>query len=355
MISYNLSEELLQDFINISTGMFYPLEGFMNEKDYLKVINEMKLEDGSIWTLPITLDVDIDTYKKAQQASELYLSYNAEEVGHIKIEDCYEVDIKEEVRHVFGTDDLGHPGVKKELGRNTYRIGGKISLTNDKLLKNQLSPEETKNAFEKMGWKTIVGFQTRNPIHNAHEHLQRIGLEICDGLFINPLMGWKKPGDFSEEAILKAYEVMINNYYPKDRVYFKGLKTQMRYAGPREAIFHAIIRRNLGCTHFIIGRDHAGVGEYYGTYEAHDLALRIISENNIGIELLLLREPYYCKLCNQIVSDKTCRHQGEDIVKISGTRIRNMISHNKIPDEILMRRDIAEEIILLESNIFIKE
>ena len=208
-----------------------------------------------------------------------------------------------------------------------------------------MKPEETKIFFKEKGWNTIVGFQTRNPIHKAHEHIQRLGLEVCDGLFINPITGWKKKGDFTQEAVIAAYSEMMKAFYPADRVYMAGLKTQMRYAGPREAIFHAIIRRNLGCTHFIIGRDHAGVSGYYGAYDAHDLARKLSTEHDLGIELLLTREPYYCKKCKQVVTDKPCSHYATDRVEISGTIIRKYIADGNIPDEIMMRQEIFDAIL----------
>ena len=189
----------------------------------------------------------------------------------------------------------------------------------------------------------MVGFQTRNPIHKAHEHIQRIGLEVCDGLFINPIVGWKKTGDFTQEAVMAAYRRMIDEFYPKGRVHIAGLKTQMRYAGPREAVFHAIIRRNLGCTHFIIGRDHAGVGGYYGAYDAHALAREL--EPELGIHLLLTREPYFCKKCGQIVTDKHCAHYSTHRVEISGTIIRKYISDGSIPDEIMLRKEVFDAIL----------
>jgi sulfate adenylyltransferase len=187
----------------------------------------------------------------------------------------------------------------------------------------------------------VVGFQTRNPVHAAHEYLQRRGLDICDGLFINPSVGWKKKGDFSQEAIEKAYACMIKEFYPKNRVHMEGLKIFFRYAGPREAIFHALIRRNLGCTHFIIGRDHAGVGNYYGTYEAQELALKLSRSKDMGITLLLFKEPYFCKRCGTIVTEKHCSHRGKDIVYISGTLIRDMLGKGKYPDSIYMRPEIT--------------
>jgi len=222
------------------------------------------------------------------------------------------------------------------------------------LLKGSLMPSDTKAYFKSKNWETIAGFQTRNPIHKAHEYLQRVALEVCDGLFINPLVGWKKVGDFSEKAVVSGYKTMIDEYYKGLDIYFDTLKTPMRYAGPKEAIFHAIIRRNLGCTHFIIGRDHAGVGSYYGKYEAHELAKKIIADNDLGINLLLLSEPFHCHKCGQIVSDSTCSHDEQYIEKISATKIRSMLAQNKRPSELYMRSEISDSIIDLREDKFIK-
>ena len=354
LIKYELNEELLQDCINIANGLFHPLNGFMSSLDYHSVVNTMTLNSGEVWTIPIGLDIDYDTYVKAVELKQLPLTFNNKEVGHIEIDDCYIVNTEKDVIKIFGTDDDSHPGVRKEKKRFKYRVGGKVVITNTSILNNSLKPQETKEYFTSQGWKTIAGFQTRNPIHKAHEHLQRVALEVCDALFINPLVGWKKIGDFSEEAVMNGYQTMIDQYYTGLNIYFKPLRTPMRYAGPREAIFHAIIRRNLGCTHFIIGRDHAGVGDYYGKYEAHELAREILTKFNLGIELLLLSEPYYCNKCEQIVSDKTCNHSEEYIQKISGTQIRTMLANGKRPSGIFMRPEVADSIIKLEDNKFIK-
>jgi sulfate adenylyltransferase len=353
-INYELNEELLQDCINIANGLFYPLVGFMPSTDYHSVVNDMTLSSGEVWTIPIGLDVDHDTYIKAVESKRLSLSFNSKEVGFMEIDDCYIVEIEKDILKVFGTNDYSHPGVKKEKNRYKYRIGGKVIITDNSILDNSLKPQETKEYFTSQAWKTIAGFQTRNPIHKAHEHLQRVSLEICDALFINPLVGWKKVGDFSEKAVMNGYETMIKEYYTGLNIYFKPLRTPMRYAGPREAIFHAIIRRNLGCTHFIIGRDHAGVGEYYGKYEAQELARKIMAKHDLGIELLLLSEPYYCKKCEQMVSDKTCNHSDGFIQKISGTQIRAMLADSKRPSTIFMRAEVADSIIKLKENKFIK-
>ncbi len=353
-IDYELNEELLQDCINISTKLFYPLNGFMNSSDYYSVVNDMVLGSSDVWTIPITLDIPYNIYMSVVDANTMNLTYNDNLIGYIDIDDCYMVDIQNDIVKIFGTDDINHPGVKKELSRSKYRVGGKVTITDKTILKNSLNPAETKAYFKQKEWKTIVGFQTRNPIHKAHEHLQRVALEVCDALFINPLVGWKKVGDFSENAVLDGYQTMIDEYYTGLNIYFDTLKTPMRYAGPKEAIFHAIIRRNLGCTHFIIGRDHAGVGDYYGKYEAQELARKIISKYNIGIELLLLSEPYYCKRCSQIVSDKTCNHSSEYIQKISGTQIRAMLAEGKRPSELFMRKEVSDSIIKLKENKFIR-
>lgn len=326
----------------------------MAHSDYNNVIDYMTLDNGEVWTIPITLDVDYHTYSSIEQSNILILTFKNKPIAHLEVNNSYIVDIKKDIIKIFGTDDINHPGVKKETLRHKYRVGGKIEIIDKTILKNTLHPSLTKAYFKDKGWKTIAGFQTRNPIHKAHEYLQRTALEICDALFINPLVGWKKIGDFSEQAVVDGYDAMIKEYYHGLNVYFNTLKTPMRYAGPKEAIFHAIIRRNLGCTHFIIGRDHAGVGDYYTKYEAHELARKIISKNNLGIELLLFSEPYFCKKCSQIVSDKTCNHDEKYIQKISGTEIRNMLSQDKRPSDIFMRKEVSDSIIKLHNNKFIQ-
>lgn len=339
-----INEETLQDIINIETGLLYPLDGVMREQDYRSVIESCTMADGKVFTIPVTLDVPKSVYDNIGSGQTLELMFEEEIVASIEAEDKYQMT-DADIEKVFATLEDAHPGVRKEHERSPYRVGGKTRLLKRELLEEALKPEETKRIFKEKGWNTVVGFQTRNPIHKAHEHIQRLGLEVCDGLFINPITGWKKKGDFTQEAVIAAYTEMMKTFYPTDRVYMAGLKTQMRYAGPREAIFHAIIRRNLGCTHFIIGRDHAGVSGYYGAYDAHDLARKLSTEHDLGIELLLTREPYYCKKCKQIVTDKTCSHYATDRVEISGTIIRKYITDGNIPDEIMMRQEIFDAIL----------
>lgn len=345
-----IDEETLQDIINIETGLLYPLQGFMNEEDFRGVVNTYHLSDGQVFTIPVTLDVPKNT--DLTLGRTLHLSFRGKHVADMEVESIYymtDTDIKQ----VFCTLDGSHPGVKKEQERSPLRAGGKTTLLDKGLLENVLKPEKTKKIFAERGWKTVVGFQTRNPIHKAHEYLQRVGLEVCDGLFINPIIGWKKKGDFTQEAVVAAYERMIEKFYPKNNVYMEGLQTQMRYAGPREAVFHAIIRRNLGCTHFIIGRDHAGVGGFYGAYDAHVLARKLSEKYDLGIQLLLLHEPYYCKKCGMVVSEKNCSHYETDRIEISGTIIRKYINDGVIPNEIMLRKEIFEAI-LNSGKIFIE-
>lgn len=352
-LQYALTEEVLQDAIYLANGLFAPLKGFMNEGDYRSVVERMTLMDGSIWTIPITLDVPEEIFQATAAQPEVILAAGQRPVFRLKVESRFVVTKADLVR-VFATADEGHPGLRKELQRYPFRLGGRLAVLDEAVLEGALSPAQTKAVFQEKGWRTVAGFQTRNAIHKAHEHLQRTALEFCDGLFINPLIGWKKSGDFTQDAVKIAYQTMMEQFYPAEKVHLDFLKTQMRYAGPREAIFHAIIRRNLGCTHFIIGRDHAGVGGYYGNYDAHQLAQEIQQKGDLGINLLLLREPYYCKRCGQIVTDKHCVHKEADKIHISGTMIRQCLSSGQIPDQRMMRPEIAQALIGLgKDHIFI--
>lgn len=348
-----ITEETLQDIINIETGLLYPLDGFMREEDLKSVVARYTLADGQVFTIPVTLGVPKDVFEHAALGEPLALFYRNEHVADIAVESKFQMSDRD-IEKVFLTSDMAHPGVRKERQAGPYRIGGATTLLKRELLNGALKPEHTRSVFRERGWRTVVGFQTRNPIHKAHEYIQRYGLEVCDGLFINPLTGWKKKGDFTQEAVVAAYETMMRDFYPQSRVYMAELKTQMRYAGPREAAFHAIIRRNLGCTHFLIGRDHAGVGGYYGAYDAHALARSLSEKYDLGIRLLLTREPYYCTKCKQIVTDKTCAHYHSHRVEISGTLVRKYIQDGAMPDEMILRREILDAILGCE-KIFIDE
>lgn len=339
-----IDEETLQDLINIETGVFSPLDGFMGKEEVKSVVETCMLPNHEVFTIPITLDVEESIFCNVTVGENIRLTFHKKIVAEMFVTSRF-LMTDDFIKNIFKTIEETHPGVKKEKSRRPWRIGGKTSLLNKSLISDALRPEATKEIFAKKGWKTIVGFQTRNPVHKAHEYIQRLGLEVCDGLFVNPVTGWKKSGDFSQEAVIAAYETMIQEFYPKDRVFFAELKTQMRYAGPREAIFHAIVRRNLGCTHFIIGRDHAGVGNYYGPYEAQNFAEKITKNSDVGINLLLTKEPYYCKKCKQIVTEHTCSHYKTHRIEISGTIIRKYINEGKIPDDIMLRKEVFDTIL----------
>lgn len=347
-IEHMIDNDTCLEVYNIGQGVFTPLKGFMDSADYKNVVGNMRLDNGLPWSIPVTLDIPEDRaggFIKADKA--ILKNKNNEPVAELVIEDVYKVDFANDIAKIFGTNKKAHPGVHKETSRSPFRVGGPI-----KVLKYEdyffpqysLSPMDAKKKFKEKGWKTIVGFQTRNPIHRAHEYLQRIGMEIADGIFIHPLIGWKKADDFSPIAVVKSYEKMLESFYPKNKAIFAVLKTPMRYAGPREAIFHAIIRRNYGCTHFIVGRDHAGVGNYYGKYAAHELSSKF---DDLGIEILKLSGPYYCQKCEGIVTENTCPHEEEYTLAVSGTKVRSLFLSGKRPPEEYMRREISDVLIKL--------
>lgn len=342
-IEFSIGKDICSELYNIGSGVFYPLKGFMDSADYRNVVDNMHLDNGAPWTIPVTLDIPEDKVSDFIKADKAILkNISGERIAELFIEDVYRVDFDNDIKKVFATNEKIHPGVAKEISRSPYRVGGPINVLkykNDIFPEYSLSPDETRKKFKEKGWKTVAGFQTRNPIHRAHEYLQRVAMEITDGVFIQPLVGWKKANDFPSLAVIKSYEKMIEEFYPKTKVLLGTLTTPMRYAGPREAIFHAVIRRNFGCTHFIIGRDHAGVGQYYGKYDAHKLCSRF---NDLGIEILKLCGPHYCSKCKSVVTEKTCSHGENYVVPISGTYIRSQFLTGKIPSEEYMRKEISE-------------
>ena len=346
----SISKELAVDLENIAYGVFSPLEGFLNENDYRSVLRSMRLEDDTPWTIPIVLDVSSEELKKKKIKSGdiVALTYNEKTIALLNIEDIYTYDKKTHAQSVFKTTDTNHPGVKKTYEMQDTLLGGRIDFING--IKNPferytLHPIETRVLFKSKGWRSIVGFQTRNAPHMGHEYVQKTALTFNDGLFINPVIGKKKLGDFKDEVILKAYEELISHYYLKDKAVLAILRTEMRYAGPREAIFHAIVRKNFGCTHFIIGRDHAGVGNYYGSYEAQDIFKEF---PDLGITPIFFREFYYCKKCMGYVNSNICPHSGDDIIRPSGTKIRKILLEGEIPPKEMMRPEVAKVILSFE-------
>jgi sulfate adenylyltransferase len=350
MTMLSIDHDAYLEATNFCHGVFHPLDGFMNEADYRGVVKDMHTNSGVLWPIPITLTVPKERVSEIEKSERITLSFHNMKVGELTQSGIFEVVANADAASVFGTDDPAHPGVNRELHRSRYRIGGRIVLNktyHSEFPEWDLTPTQTKYLFAQNGWQKIASFQTRNPPHLAHEYLQRVAMEISDGILIQPLIGWKKRGDFTPLAIMGAYEIMIRDFYPGHAV-LTTLRTPMRYAGPREAVFHAILRRNHGCTAFIVGRDHAGVGTYYGKYEAQDLAKSLAKE--IGIEILTLAGPRYCSRCACISTERTCNHGQESIIDISGTEMRRLLISRTAPDQRLMRAEISKYLIELSSK-----
>jgi sulfate adenylyltransferase len=355
MTTFNVTSNVRTEVENIAQGVLSPLDGFLNEADFGKVLEEGRLCDGTPWTIPIVLDVDESTAKRLKDIKEVLLTCDGDHFGILHISDMYHYDQSHMAKSVYGTTDANHPGVRKVLSMNNTLLGGRtevFSVTQDvKEGRFRMSPLQTRREISLRGWNTTVGFQTRNVPHIAHEMLQKAALNIYDGLFINPLVGKKKIGDFTDEMIINAYDVLIKNYYPVDKVIFGTLHTEMRYAGPREAIHHAIMRKNLGCTHFIVGRDHAGVGDYYPPYAAHEI---FKNYPDLDIQPLFFSSFYYCKRCISYANEKTCPHPPEYREELSGTMIRRMVTTNRIPEKHLMRPEVSN-VIISSKNPFVTE
>jgi sulfate adenylyltransferase len=354
MFSVEVNNDLRNDIENIADGIFSPLEGFVGQDDFQSIVEFGRLKNDLPWTIPIILDVDEQTAVKMKDAREVTLRTGSNHFGIVYVEDVYSFDKLHVIKSIYQTDDPKHPGVIKMTMMKDRLIGGKIEvikrIPQSPLRVHRLNPFETRSEIHKRGWKTVVGFQTRNVPHIAHEMLQKAALNIYDGLFISPLIGKKKPGDFKDEVILSAYESLIKNYYPRDKAMFVTLHTEMRYAGPREAIHHAIMRKNLGCSHFIVGRDHAGVGDYYHPFAAHQI---FEDYPDLGIEPVFFPVFYYCKKCLGYANERNCPHGQEFKEELKGRNIRKMVSCGEIPAEHLMRPEIAK-IILSYKNVFVQ-
>jgi sulfate adenylyltransferase len=350
-----LDRNLLFDFVNLAYGVYSPLQGFMNRNDFLKVINDLTLEGGVAWPLPIVLDVGAEMANKIEPGERLGIRRpDGTPVGIMDIDSVYRYNKQQTCNQLFGTTDDDHPGVRTLHSKDPFFVGGPIKAFQDALPRNgnhDITPKEARVLFKKSDWETVVGFQTRNVPHRAHEYIQKSALEHMDGLFIQPKIGEKKPGDYTNDAILQGYESLIKNYYPSGSVVLSMFKSRMWYAGPREAVFDSIVRKNFGCTHFIVGRDHAGVGNYYGDFEAQELFDAI---GNVGIEPLYYNYAFYCKKCDEIVSEKICPHSSDQHMEPSGTKLRGMLSEGELPPSELMRSEVAETILTLD-DVFVEE
>lgn len=346
-----LSARQKSDLDMIACGALSPLEGFMGEKDYRSVIDDMRLSSGLPWTIPVTLAVTKEEATKYPLDKPVILIDEAgTPLAILHVMEKYLAQRPLEAQKVYKTTEEAHPGVAAIYKEGDVLLGGRVDVLNrvsyTDFLDHRKDPADLRKTFEERKWKRIVAFQTRNPIHRAHEYLTKAALEVCDGLLIHPIVGETKGDDIPADVRMKCYEVLIENYYPKDRAVLAVNPAAMRYAGPREAIFHALIRKNYGCTHFIVGRDHAGVGNYYGTFDAH-LIFDEFGEDEIGITPLFFDHTFFCKKCEEMASNKTCPHGPEDRVTLSGTKVREMLSKGELPPEEFSRPEVAR--ILIES------
>ena len=342
--TYEINTNLAEDIINIATGVFSPLTGFLTYNDLDSVVNHKRLSDDIPWTIPILFDCE--KTNEIQEGDSILLTNSETNLQAIlDVKEIYTYDKKTLAQEVYGTTDSAHPGVNMVYNMKDHFIGGTIILLSQnkrEFDEYNLTPRETRILFKEKGWQEIVAFQTRNPPHLGHEYVQKTALTFVDGIFINPIIGKKKPGDFRDEVILKSYETLMRHYYLKERAVMSILRTSMKYAGPREAIHHAIMRKNYGCTHFIVGRDHAGVGNYYGPYDAHEIFREF---PDLGITPVFFRSFSRCTKCGGVVNDKICPHDKKYHINFSGKQIRAILSAGKVPSEDMMRKEVAETIL----------
>ncbi|MGI9556476.1 MAG: sulfate adenylyltransferase [Solirubrobacterales bacterium] len=345
--SLTLSPRQTADFELLANGGFAPLAGFMGADDWKAVVEDMRLADGeTIWPIPVVLATDLDV--SAGDVVELSAD-NGKALGRMTVSEIFERDVNREAEQVYRTTDEEHPGVAAVYAEGNRCVAGEIEADalpdhEEAFMRRYLTPEESRKAFADRGWNRVVAFQTRNPIHRAHEYLTKAALEICDGLFLHPLIGETKSGDIPADVRMRCYEVLVEDYYPDDRVMLGVNPAAMRYAGPREAVFHAIVRRNYGATHFIVGRDHAGVGDYYGTYDAQRI-FDDIDTAQLGIEPLFFEHTFWCENCEGMASNKTCPHDQDSRLFLSGTKVREMLSAGEKPPHEFTREEVADILI----------
>jgi sulfate adenylyltransferase/3'-phosphoadenosine 5'-phosphosulfate synthase len=346
-----VDERELADLEMIGVGALSPLTGFMRKLDYECVVDSMRLSDGQVWSMPVTLAVTEQQADSIPDGGEIALAgADGPPVAVMQVTERWTPDKAREAEQVFGTTETAHPSVARLYAQGNVLLGGPVWLIDrpphDDFTTYRLTPLETRAIFDERGWKTVVAFQTRNPVHRAHEYLQKVALETIDGLLLHPLVGATKSDDVPAAVRMRTYETIVGHYYPAERVQLAVFPAAMRYAGPREAIFHAICRKNYGCTHFIVGRDHAGVGNYYGTYDAQQL-ISSIPSHDLGIEPIKFEHSFACRKCGSMASARTCPHGREDHVVLSGTKVREMLTRGEMPPPEFTRPEVAE--ILIEA------
>lgn len=346
-----MTSKEVSDLIMMAMGAFSPLDGFMKKDDYLAVVQSMELASGVLWPIPVTLAIDNADAENIAEGGDVALvdGDTGDLMGMMTVEEKYTYDKKEEAEKVFTTTDEEHPGVKRIYTQGDVYLGGPVKAFSEGSYPEQYPefgrPAETRKIFEEKGWSMVAAFQTRNPLHRSHEYLAKIAMEVCDGVFIHPIVGALKPGDIPADTRMECYHALINNYFPADRIVLKVYPMEMRYGGPKEAILHAIIRQNFGCSHLIIGRDHAGVGSYYGPFDAQDI-FDSLKPGALELKPLKLDWTFWCYKCGGMASLKTCPHDKEDRCLISGTQLRTMLSEGKNPPAEFSRPEVLE--ILME-------
>ena len=333
------------DVVMLASGAFSPLEGFMGEADYLSVLNQMRLFSGLLWPIPITVSVSKEEASGIELGQTVALagSQQSEIIGTMVVVEKYSYDKREEARRVFGTDEEQHPGVAGLYRQGDIYLAGPVTAFSEGQYPEKFQefarPIDTRRIFREKGWSTIAAFQTRNPMHRSHEYIAKIALEVCDGLLVHPVVGRLKEGDIPADVRMECYRAVLDKYFPADRVVLKVYPMEMRYAGPREALLHAIIRQNFGCSHLIIGRDHAGVGDYYGPFDAQEIFETLESED-LHIQPLKLDWTFWCNKCDAMASMKTCPHGKEDRILISGSKLRSMLKEGQTPPNHFSRPEV---------------
>jgi sulfate adenylyltransferase len=332
-----LNSRAASDLLLLASGGFSPLDGFTDFETSASIVENMRLPNGVIWPFPILLQTESADVQLLRAGVEVVLRYRSQDLGFLRVQEVFAIPLRDWTKKLFATDDLAHPGVAGMLRSGDFAVAGKIQWFGDAsalgLDAHWITPRQTRAEIARRGWRTVAGFQTRNPVHRAHEYVLRTALEVTDGVLLHPLVGETRAEDIPADVRMRCYQVLLNEYLPREHVLFSVLPAWMRYGGPREAVLHALVRRNFGCTHFLVGRDHAGVGGYYGPYDAQHL-LQSLAADGLGITPICFDEVFYCQNCRSMASRRTCAHSAEHHLSLSGTEVRRRLRDGlPLPEE----------------------